>query len=477
MLRNRYAGFWGGGHPATRTNATVYNEWYRLLKNVKADKSIKIFRCRSAWTNSSIEQLNYDTLYQRFQKFIEIGVGERGLTENDNSWQYYDKLNVSGYNINTYPNEYSTIVDGGTITMTKWSLIEFIIPVTRSESVKITIASPTSGLSFYLKNPNYPTDPYDHEREHGAFEVTKNVYNSFNAEPGTKFTSSATSSQELTYRGKSYSDAMDGYYLFFDAPSTVESFGSGTLVNKSTSATTSYIRTDYNLSRYSFGFYSYQNKPVGSFISVESTYSNGIYTITVPEQYISYDKIRLIISSNSDFQLGMPSCVITGGFEKIKSPYSLEYKFGSSQSLLETTGFGSSEFNNNWNISEGVYYEKMPSEYNDYPIFNNDSSHLVLGINSDGFPGKVSKIFTIPSSRGYRKVQVRLTARLFPKIYTGTDGTYTTSTRQITPDSCDQSRIQCQISTTNLAPAVNSALVGPGWAEHLFEFVIPPLTT
>lgn len=483
----KYVGFWGGDHPATRTNEETTEEWYHQLKNLNVRKSVKIFRVRDEFAAnvSNVADLNYDSLAQRLRKFIEINCGERALAESNDSWKRYDSLQpIQGYSGPIVNNEYADMVGGATIAFTNYALIEFISPRVKC-TAEITIPCGTSGLKFYMKNANVPEQPYSASLSNGAFYVTKEVWDNFNASVGDKFTSSASGDNQLSYDGKLHGEEFGGYVLMFSSPSGTLSGGAGTLTNVSSSAQIQYLSCRYDISRHSYGFYNTLNKPVSNFVEVSSTYdaTKGVYTITLNDyKYWEYDKLRIIIEKSGSFSLGSPICKVIGGEEKINKFPVVTPKQSGDTELCEQTGFGSSEYNNVWTKDEGIIFEKMPSEIKDYPQLTGNDSHVVLTEKEDGFSNKIHKTFTIPSSRGYHKMYIRVSARLFPKIYNQeTNDDYHTTVRQITPTSNDYGRLECAAKLSGIVPtpppAVLEALVGCGWSEKFFELMIPPFTT
>lgn len=479
----KYAGFWGSDHPATRTNEETAEEWYHQLKFLTVNKSVKIFRVRDEFAAgvSSVDDLNYDLLYQRFRKFIEINVGELSLNEANESWKRYDSLQpISGYSSQNNHNEYGDLIGGLSLEFSNYALIEFISPRVKCSAV-IQIPSSTAGLKFYMKNACVPVQPYSTSRNGAAFYVTKQVWEDFNASVGDEFTSDASGSSILTYAGKVMGQEYGGYMLLFDAlDNTWSSDYPGYLVNVQTSEQTPYLRAPHGAGRYRYSFYERINEPVSYFVEVPSTYEDGIYTIQLDNyDYWEYDKLKIIIEKSGTFSLSAPSCKVIGGEDKVKSILLPKPKQGGETELTESTGFGSSEYNNNWTKEEGIIWEKMPSDIKDYPQFTNDDSHVVLTQKDEGFSNEIYKTFTIPQSRGYRKMYVRVTARLFPKIYNQeTNDDYHTTTRQITPTSNDYGRLVCEIKVANSqTPAVCEAFVGCGWSEKFFELLIPPFAT
>lgn len=481
VLQGRYAGFWGGGHPATRTNESTVEEWLHVLRHLHVKQSVKIFRVRDeyATTVTDVSGLNYDTLIDRLTKFVEINVGELALSEANDSWKYYDELgDTSKYNVERHNNEYGLLIAGSSLSFNKWGLLEFISPRIKADNAVITIPG-SAGLKFYVKNANDPATPYSVSRNNGMFQVEKAVYDAFNETVGTLFTSSATGAAQLSYAGKFAGNKYGGYYLCFDAATTVQG-SAGTLTKVSGGATTAYSRAYYNLSRYTGGFFAQAGQPVAEFTEIDAEYLNGTYTIDVSDyKYWQYDKLRIIVEGAGTFTLGSPNCVVVGGKEKAYRHDVCKVKEAGEIELAEDTGFGSATWNDVWTKDAGIVFEQLPTDIRDYPGFNAYQSDAVLTEGDPGFANKIRKTFTVEASRGYRTLIVKVTARLYPKIYNQTtNDDYRTTTRQITPTSYDYGRLIVGAKFNNqYIPSEHTAIVGVGWAEKQFELVVPPFAT
>lgn len=481
VLQGKYPGFWGGGHPATRTNESMVEEWFHILRHLHVKQSVKIFRVRDeyATTVTDVSGLNYDTLVDRLTKFVEINVGELALSEGNDSWKYYDDLSdTSKYNVDSNQNEYCLLLAGSTLTFNKWGLLEFVSPRIKPGAAQITIKG-SAGLTFYVKNANNPVTPYSISRNNGMFQVTKAVYDAFNETIGTAFTSTATGATQIQYAGKFRGVDYPGYFLCFDMATTGQA-GAGTLTKVSGGATTAYSRCYYNLSQYTAGFFAQAGQPVAGFEPIAAQYENGEYVIDVSDyKYWEYDKLRIIVGGSGSFTLGAPNCTVSGGLEKADRHDICQIKEAGEMELTEDTGFGGATWNDVWTKDAGIIFEQLPSDIRDYPGFNSYLSDAVLTQADPGFSNKLSKSFTIEASRGYRKMIVKVTARLYPKIYNQTtNDDYRTTTRQITPTSYDYGRLVVGAKFNNqYIPSVHTAIVGIGWAEKQFELIVPPFAT
>ena len=495
VLSGDYAGFWGGGHPATRTNAHSFLEWmYFMWQLPRPRKSIKVFRVRSEYKGGSpdITDLSYDTIQQRIRYFQEIGSGENSLSESPNTgWTYYDRLNES-YAIVNQTNEYCKLMANEDVIFTGRTLIEVTMDKLYPDTIDIYIKTDTEPDKVYVANNNDPSTRYDENRNGDAFKVTKTVYDSFSETIGENFYSDATggsTGSTLTYAGKVKGGYLDGYWLFFNSTDTAVSGGSGYLTKTSTSGTTAYIKCDSNLGRHKINLFENWEKPWSRFEETGFTYSYDSETdyITVSitgdtKYYVQYDKIRIIIEKTGQtFNISDIYATYSGGIDKrnVHNP-----KFEPKKNYIELNDF--TGFNSEWTgttggwSSSGATLEQIPSSVRDYPPVHDANHHVVLGFDSvSGFSNLIEKTFDFKQdTRGDSRLIIRVIARLFPKIFNTTvnEDDYHTHTRQIKPDSYDMGTLVCALDTDDGEFNIIKKPVDIGWSEVYFDTYIPSST-
>lgn len=484
IVNNGIPAFWGGSHPATRTNAHQFIEWlYFISKLPRPKKSIKVFRVREDYKNglASIAELNYDNIVQRVKYWQEINSGEKALKEADgqNGWEYYDRLNEN-FSGETITNEYCKLINKENVAFNKKALFEFVIDKVKPSSVKLYFKTISQDLDFYIKDNNNVLDYKDSSRAQAAFKVTKVVYDSFGELVDTLFTSAAHGSNQMRYKGKYKSEALGGYWLFFtllSGSSTAGSSGNLTKVSGGTNYT--YELSDYNIGRHSFDFLSTVEMPQMRFVSVASTYENGhafIDLSSIDSKFIDFDKIKIIASSAGAFEISDVYAEIQGGIDKPSIQKDFIPKLNGTELNL-VTSFGADWISSNGWFNEGATLDQMPSGLRDYPTVNTSLNHITLGWDAEMFPNKVKKVFSFPESRGYTKATVKVVARLFPKVFNTsvTEDEYHTSERQITPDSYDMGTLclGLKIGAVDI-PSVMRKIVDIGWSEITFETYLPP---
>ena len=355
------------------------------------------------------------------------------------------------------------------------------MPVVKISSAKIMVKSQETGVEFYLKK-SASSKQYTTDRNYSMFKVSKDVYDKFSSvEVDKQYKSSATEDDILKFKGRLKGYAYPDYYLNFENSSQQRNASgeSGTLTPVEGGESVSYLSASKGLGIYPFDFYDTVSNPLGEFSAVSSIYDEqtGYYQIDISDySYMQYDKLRIIVHKEGNFNISDVYCTYTGGFPKRKDKNILSKLKEQGKELITDTGFGN-EYNSEWELIDGATFKKIPSEINQYPGFHSEyKSYIELGFNEDKFPGVMKKTFSIEAARGYRDIIVRATARMFPKIYDPEktpDDTYT-NIRQITSSSYDLGTICLGLKMGDRTPAVIRKLVDVGWAELEFRTCIPP---
>ena len=486
VSKNKFDWFWYG-HPGTRTNAPIWLAWLPFVSKIQPKQSVKVFRARNA--DETIANLNYNDNFQRVKNWQEINVGEFALNSGT-SEDYYDKLwERDKYNSSAVTNEYCKLINKENVAFSKKALIEFIIPKVKVDSVIIKIKSANTGLSFYAKNTLSSAVKYDDLVGQALLKVDKATYDLFASETTNQvYVISEKPSLTFQYKGRIKSDALGGYFLSFKSSSSYEfprQEVAGTLTRQSDSRVSNYIGTS-PLSKHSYSAYSAITGAVGSFQEVSSTYENGYYIIELANySYLDYDKIRLIVSSNGNFDVSDLSCEYNGGADKVINDFLPINRESNKDVLTTNTGFGSSSYNNSYELTNGATWKQL-GVVNQYPSFNNDNSFIELGYDTEGFPSKMKRRFTIEKSRQYKELVVKVTARVHPKVYdlSRTEDNNFTHTPQVTKTSFDYATLCAGVRVdgsfpfttqyTNDTPySISRSYVDLSWAEITFKFLIP----
>lgn len=174
-----YKGFYGAGHPGTRTNNFYYQEAMNFFKLWQQPKqSIKMFKPRNG-----VEDYKYRTNKERVKKFYSIQVGEQSLS--DSGAAYYDRLEpISAYTpFVKNQSEYNMLMQGKTVSFGNVLLVEFILPYNGVEKSEIYIKTDATDdiiTSLYDNINDVFEEVYYSSIEGGIkIEVKRNKYYSF----------------------------------------------------------------------------------------------------------------------------------------------------------------------------------------------------------------------------------------------------------------------------------------------------------
>lgn len=487
ILNSRYPGFYGGAHPATRTNTHQYLTQFYFLNMIRRPmKAIKIFRKRSQFTVTDVNQLNYDNELERIKKFVSLNVGERSLNEADTSYQYMDNLaNTSLYNAPSRLNEYTRLANGNMVNFPDYALIEIVLDKIKMDSLKLSIQGEDDGRTFYIRNNKSSATWEDSSRYATAFNVSKAVYDAVNITAGDTYSNTSvkvgTELAPLTYTGKTY-DYRLGYLLCFDhaTNATVSNQAAGQLIQITGSGDSSIdtLSHDSNL-RYSYSFFNQLGQPEGAFEAVTFNFGTNGFEHTFNKsdliKYMSYDKVVLLVHNDIAFNMGNINCEYIGGVEKEVFDR-LHLPEGGGAPLIDEKVFDAA--GTGWDIDAGGTIEQIPAQYENYPDIAGGTTthHVELGFDAENAPIKLRKQIVSPAEiTGYRRLTVRVVNRLFPKIYTpsGSNTDYTTTNREITPDSYDDGTLCVAIKGATGGESVSRQPIGIGWNMATFEIVIP----
>ena len=496
VISQKYKGFWGGSHPGTRANSFIWIEWLRFIHQLGSPrKSIKVFRPRS--TSLTVESMNYDTNLQRCEKWIEIGIGGMCLKTTDGSIDYYDRLDegtrvnpsdendiIRNYNFENQNSEYMMLIKKQPVSFTGKALIEIVLDKVGVDESNVTIKA-DEGITWYIKDNNDKSKYVPNTRDEATvFEVTKEVFESFDYPVGTQFITDkfAKGKIKLAYQGKLKSYVMGkGFFLCFNAEksSLEKEEAAGQLQLFSAPQTTIQFVKHRIYLRYDYKFFEHIYKPVGSFAQISSTYANGQYKIMLNDsKYYSYDKIKLVGIKEGSFTISDIQCTYRGGAEKCYDERANEVRL-QGEELNTKRGFSADWTTSDGWVDGGNVRIEMPADVQCYPPYLTTNAHIRLDKDANGFPKVMSKTFQRNTSANvaYKKVIIRAVVRLFPKIFNpAKEGEYYTKTAQITDTSFDYSNLQIELKTGSGGrfPAVKKCLVDIGWCIAEAEFLLPP---
>lgn len=155
-----YAGFNYAGHGGWRNISAYVKHYDDIIKNLPVNKSIKMFRPRPTFKAGTpvIADLVYDTISQRFEKFVAISAGNG--TQNSTDTGNLDNIDnhsfavTGGINTGIATSEVSIMMRGGDLAFTKFALIEFILDQINIGKATFTIYCDVAPTTLYVATIN-----------------------------------------------------------------------------------------------------------------------------------------------------------------------------------------------------------------------------------------------------------------------------------------------------------------------------------
>jgi hypothetical protein len=295
----RYSQYWGGGHPAVRTNGLFVDPLLPHIESLPRPKqAIKLYRKRPTWQGND-DSLLYDTIEQRVYRWQEISIGHHALVEN--LAPYYDRMDdiknaQGGYRYQNVTSEYLKLQNREVVDMGTNMLAEVILPTTSNKLAagklfisdkyaRVFVRNALSRLSWnaYNKRKAYVVDS----------GVTANVGDTYTLGSGGSV---------VTVVGMA--NDWDGKRLLIT--SSYKDGGSsagGTLERNSGAGPTSIT---YHSTMYGFDpeYYAELDQPRGEWLELEN--NDGVIALSNKEtirQAMSYDKLVFMVVNPLGIQL------------------------------------------------------------------------------------------------------------------------------------------------------------------------------
>lgn len=344
--QTRYSQYWGGGHPATRTNGLFYDPLLPYINNLPRPKqSIKIFRKREEFLLSVDDDLLYDDIQQRVKKWSEITLGHHSLVERLEP--YYDRLvdianDHGGYSYNNNTSEYLKLQNGEVVNFGDYALIEVILPASANGVGSVELNISDSTVEVYSRNTLEPTD-FDAYQKIQAFVVNSVP----SVTPGDTYT---TAGYTFTVVGTAI--APTGENLLLCSNRVWNDYGSGTLTKATGTGPTS-ISFIEAYTGFDPDYYDDLYLPRGTWRALVN--DSGKVTISGLDlqKAMQYDKLIFMIKKVGGFSLNHISLDWYG--EENKDYRSLKnFKPQSGTQLLGTNKFDTI---GDWNFVGGVIQE------------------------------------------------------------------------------------------------------------------------
>ena len=138
MNPTQFADFWGGSHPATRTNYLISDPVEAWLPTLGApSRAVKMFRPRSDVTVSTVADLMFATIPERARIWQEIQIAHAALSDADQAT--WDEIGGFSGGVER-TDEYLALQQGGTVSFTDYALLHFTAPRVRCDALWVTLS-------------------------------------------------------------------------------------------------------------------------------------------------------------------------------------------------------------------------------------------------------------------------------------------------------------------------------------------------
>lgn len=151
--RQRYEPWWYVAHYATRTNAIMFYNAIKALRELdRPSTALKIFRNRIPVGN--ISELLFDDNYEKMKYWHELTIHHQPL--NSKSQKYVDRLDLAtSANISSVNSEYNNFRQGGSIRIDKYGLIQVVFPSHECKDIKLFIDT-NDAINVYIRKYTLP---------------------------------------------------------------------------------------------------------------------------------------------------------------------------------------------------------------------------------------------------------------------------------------------------------------------------------
>lgn len=470
----RYQPFWHSGHPATRTGwLQVYGFLPFVMSRPRPQKSMKLFRLRSTTDDSDINNLLYNTILERWDRWQEIRTGQSGLTVA--AEKYFDRWGTTGYGTQIWPCEYQKLIKHETVNFGSYLLADVTTPY-NSHSVtygKFEITG-TGVEHVYARKIRY-MDPCwlpSSAANYLSFGVTAGIEN---LPVGTQFTVSGITREDGTnINGVTFTvgSVLDGMIV------TTTPLGS-TYTTSGTDTPVCSISGVTMAGTYSYPNPAYAakwNTPLGQWEELTMTATSNGWEVELTseqlEKYSDEDKF-VFMASGTDITITDIKFTCAGTNEKLLLENKRVLpKVQKGTNALASTYMKTADETNWTNLSniatvtpitDGTYTETYPDSLT--------PRNFMAG---DWVAQKIdASVLTQTKWKKPTRIQVQVLARYFPP-YVLNDEDFATS--GVTEDCTFTGKLEVQLSTSSSLPAekaqnpITTFYVGGWWHVHTFDY-------
>ena len=461
LFKSVFAPFWYNSHPATRT-AWMWTYGMKSFLDTlpRPNKSIKIFRVRPDIDTSDYQNLMYEDIVSRAERFEELTCGVSGITEATE--KYFDRIDTGNINNQTYKDEYQILqAKSGSVSLGDFALIEVITPYDKNGISNLIVNIASTGIAkVHIKKINAISNPLPSTR-YVAFGVTE----------GAELLTSG-STFEIT--GGVFNDNLLGTYTVEDVVNNIvvtKTSSSGKTTSGTDNPTTNTVGVtlkgsyDYPSADYMHRY----NKPLGEWIEINEFDNGKIDLTSYLATCMDFDKIALLLEGNS-IAISDISAVVYGTDKKIAVPSSrknLVAKRGTS--LLAKQLFDSE--NTEWvGLSDTSIYSPVKSTVSDiYEPLPNGITTVRTMTKGQMLKQQIQTSSIQDLGFSPAVIQIRVIARYFPE-YIDTDEKWGNSS--IKRGSYDCAKLAIRIAralTDTNSVKVDVINVGAWWNEFIIE--------
>jgi hypothetical protein len=456
----RYNQYWGGGHPAARTNGLFYAPLLPYFNARRPRQGIKVYRKRPTFTIAQDADLLYDDIQQRVPKWKELTVGHHSLV--GRLEPYYDRMTDiadahGGYSYNANISEYLKLQNKEAVAFSDYALVEVILPTTASRASSVYLNLSDSTVEVYCRN-SVAAETFDGYTKQQAFVVadfplvTAGDTYSYS---GTTFTITGTAT------------TPEGEKLVLATPRTFDNnLSAGTLTRVSGSGPASVAISSAYVG-FAASYYTDLYKPRGVWKSLTNEAGKVTLTGSALQEAMQYDKLVFMIKKSGGFSLSDIYVDWYGTEGKDSQTFENPLPLGGTQ-VLTSTKFDTV---GSWTL-EGGTAAQDPAD----GVLPRDCTKLIKVSSSK----KATQSFSFTADSRYTKeLDIVVWARRYPAEFIPSSNETTAltqyqTTAPINSNTCDYRGLRIQLDNGSALSAIKATeLVGLHWQEVRVRLQLP----
>ncbi|ALJ14277.1 SGNH/GDSL hydrolase family protein [Sphingopyxis macrogoltabida] len=451
--------FWGSGHPGVRTNHLFADPVTQFVRSLpRPRQSLKIFRRRPSYAVAGLDDLVYDSHFERAQRFMEIDSGHNSMVTAAD--KYMDALATSGGAIGYASNdsEYLKLQAGVAVAFADYATVDAILPGTDQTLDEVALLLSDPSVTVYVRD--VLAAPYESAPPTGVryerFTSTGNPA----VVPGDTYTSDdAGLPGAFTIVGK-----VGAEVLMSPMDPNRAKRGAGTLTRTGGSGAPSITYTAAMPGAHP-DYYTNFGKPEGHWVQVVGS-SAGVFTVTDLRGRMQVDRIQFLIYKVGGFSLSDVRVRYKGASGKPAVPRPYFGPRARGKQLLAQTLCGTVGQLANWTVIGALNAGKHVGDNVGTPVGT-------TGYVTVNTVNKLKQAIAIPNdTREDREIEIRITCRRW--VEKVNSGTYPVAA-PITGDSFDWGQLQVELIEGGIA-AVRTEEVGLHWKEVTFRCIVPAYT-